>query len=353
MFNLAFLSLLLPALVSAHGYVSQVTIDGTVYKGNSPGSSATSSSIIRQVSSNSPVKGATNPDLNCGLSAQLAQDVGQANPGSQLEVQWSGGYTAGTPWPHNTGPVMHYMAKCSGSCSSYQSANAEWFKIAELGLEPGNQTWYQSQIQSGQPVSVTIPSTLAAGDYLLRSEIISLQNAMSEGGAEFYPSCIQLTVGGSQTGGPTSSETVTFPGGYTDTEAGILTPDIYNTPVNYTFPGPPVAAFVSDGSGSSSSGSGSGSSGSGSTPSTMSAPSSTAYGAPSTPTSVSGGGYTAPSSIPPVTPTPSISAPTGSSTGSCKRRKRTVAAESSPNFAKPQDDVKHRMHKRRFGSGHY
>jgi len=97
MFHLTFLSLLLPTLVSAHGFVSQVTIDGTVYKGNSPGSGATTPSIIRQVSSNSPVKGASNPDLNCGLSAQLAQDVAQANPGSQLEIQWSGGTTPGTP----------------------------------------------------------------------------------------------------------------------------------------------------------------------------------------------------------------------------------------------------------------
>jgi len=49
---------------------------------------------------------------------------------------------------------------------------------------------------------------------------------MSLGGAEFYPACIQLTISGSQTGGPTSSETVTFPGGYSDTDAGILTPDV-------------------------------------------------------------------------------------------------------------------------------
>lgn len=84
-------------------------------------------------------------------------------------------------------------------------------------------------LESGQPVSVTIPSTLAAGDYLLRAEIISLQNAMSEGGAEFYPACIQLSVGGSQTGGPTGSETVTFPGGYSDQDPGILTPNVRTT----------------------------------------------------------------------------------------------------------------------------
>lgn len=49
---------------------------------------------------------------------------------------------------------------------------------------------------------------------------------MTEGGAEFYPACIQLSVGGSQTGQPTSSEEVTFPGGYSDTDPGILVPNV-------------------------------------------------------------------------------------------------------------------------------
>lgn len=84
---------LLPAMVSAHGYLSQVTIAGKVYQGPSPGSSGGQSSIIRQVASNSPVKGATNPDLNCGLSAQPAGQSASANPGDELDIQWVGGTT--------------------------------------------------------------------------------------------------------------------------------------------------------------------------------------------------------------------------------------------------------------------
>jgi hypothetical protein len=84
-------ALVIPALVSAHGYVQQVTIDGTVYKGNNLNVGTPAPSIIRLVSTNSPVKGATNPDLNCGQSAQLASLVGNANPGSQVQVLWAGG----------------------------------------------------------------------------------------------------------------------------------------------------------------------------------------------------------------------------------------------------------------------
>ena len=41
---------------------------------------------------------------------------------------------------------MHYMAKCDGSCSTYNSTNAEWFKISELGLESDGSTWYQAAL---------------------------------------------------------------------------------------------------------------------------------------------------------------------------------------------------------------
>ncbi|KAH7890299.1 glycosyl hydrolase family 61-domain-containing protein [Phlebopus sp. FC_14] len=373
MFAVALLALLLPALVSAHGYVAQVTIDGTVYKGNSPGSSSSTSSVIRQVANNSPVKGTTNPDLNCGASAQVAADVADANPGSQVLVQWVGGTTPdGSSWPHNVGPIMHYMAKCDGSCSSYQSANAEWFKISELGLEPGSQTWYQSQIQSGAPANVTIPSTLASGNYLLRSEIISLQLAATQGGAEFYPACIQLNVGGSQTGGPQSSEEVKFPGGYSDTDPGILVPNIYNPPITYTFPGPAVAAFVSGGSNSSGSGSSSstpGSTGSGSStpapspsataPSTSPSSSPAANSLPAVPSTPANVGASPSSSSLPSASSPATSptssptsspTPTSSSGGSssCKRRKRSVTTSGSQ--VKARDSSKARMHRRRLQS---
>lgn len=139
---------------------------------------------------------------------------------------------------------MHYMTKCSGSCSSYDSTNAKWFKLSELGVEPSDSSWYQGNIgasiyestcgihrmmghtANGKPANVTIPSNISPGGYLLRSELISLQNAMSSGGAEFYPACIQLSIGGSGTGTATGSEECTFPGCYSDSDPGILDPTV-------------------------------------------------------------------------------------------------------------------------------
>ena len=107
---------------------------------------------------------------------------------------------------------------------------------------------------AGGQATITLPETLAPGNYLIRHEIISLHNAVAEGGTEFYPACTQLSVGGSQKGGPTADELVTLPGAYSDTDPGILDPSVYDTGTEYIFPGPPIAAFVGASAGSSSSG---------------------------------------------------------------------------------------------------
>ena len=110
---------------------------------------------------------------------------------------------------------------------------------------------------AGGQATITLPGTLAPGNYLIRHEIIALQNAAAEGGTEFYPACTQLSVGGSQNGGPTADELVTLPGAYSDTDPGVLDSSVYDTSVEYIFPGPPIAAFVSASAGSNSASAGS------------------------------------------------------------------------------------------------
>ena len=50
-------------------------------------------------------------------------------------------------WPHNTGPVMNYMTKCQDSCTTADSASAEWFKISEESYQSGTTTWSQAQLR--------------------------------------------------------------------------------------------------------------------------------------------------------------------------------------------------------------
>ena len=106
----------------------------------------------------------------------------------------------------------------------------------------------------GKQADITLPATLAPGNYVLRFEIISLHFAATLGNAEFYPACTQLQIGGSQTGVPTADELVTFPGAYKDDDPGILGTSQFDPHAQYIFPGPPVAAFVKAAAKSSSGG---------------------------------------------------------------------------------------------------
>ncbi|KAF7304393.1 hypothetical protein HMN09_00841400 [Mycena chlorophos] len=242
--------------VAAHGFVHIVWDNTKTYVGNIPQAEPTPS-IVRQIDTVDPVKGANNTFLNCGQDAQLAESVATVNPGDEMRFLWQGGDLS--TWPHNIGPLMWYMTECPGNCTSYNSSTAEWFKISQLGRIPNdpNGDWYQNNIyiQANVTTNVTLPSNIAPGNYLVRHEIIALHLATSLGGAEFYPSCTQIRVAGSGTGKPTQEELVTFPGAYSDTDPGILVPDVFDLPPPpYTFPGPPVAAFVTQGAGATGTG---------------------------------------------------------------------------------------------------
>ncbi|KAK0475929.1 glycoside hydrolase family 61 protein [Armillaria novae-zelandiae] len=243
-----FIPLLAASYVAAHGYVQKVFIDGTEYTGPLVGSGSTDG-ITREISTQDPIKGATNADLTCGPGALAASKVADVNPGSSISFLWTG--ASGSPWPHNVGPMMTYLTNCGDqSCADYDPKGTEWFKIEEAG-RLDNGTWAQAALLSGVPAEVTLPSNLAAGNYIIRHEIIALQNGQAEGGAEFYASCTQLKVGGSGTGTPPSSDLVQLPGAYSDTDPGILV-DVYsNTKASYTFPGPQVVDLGGSGSSSS------------------------------------------------------------------------------------------------------
>ena len=67
--------------------------------------------------------------------------------------------------------------------------------------------------------TVTIPSDIAPGQYLLRAETIALHTASQPGGAQFYMSCYQVEITG---GGSAEPPTVKIPGAYSASDPGIL-----------------------------------------------------------------------------------------------------------------------------------
>ncbi|KAH8114433.1 glycosyl hydrolase family 61-domain-containing protein [Phellopilus nigrolimitatus] len=365
--------------VSAHGFPTSVTIDGKQYNGAN-GADASSDSPMRKVSTGDPVTDVTSNNIICGQNAATASTDATAKPGSKLQFYWKG--EAGTNWFHTTGPIMTYMAKCEGDCTSFTpSSSTQWFKIDEQGEKNGaTDSWAQANLLSGAPANVTVPSTLAAGKYLVRHEIIALQNSQSEGGAEFYPSCLQLTVSGNESGTPNT--TVQFPGAYTQSDKGILG-NFYNPGTVYVFPGGPVAQLTgggsssgSDSSSSSASPSSSSSSSSASASPSSSVPSSTesASGSSSasptaspssspSETASSSSGTEEPASSPSSAASPSTAAPsaTSSSSGRCSsskkrrlsRRAAPEAVESEGNASTENFRVVRLRHNRRFSASRH
>jgi Auxiliary Activity family 9 (formerly GH61) len=84
-----FVPVLTAAFVSAHGFLSTVTIDGQAYTGNVP-LAVDNPSIIRQVVTPFPNKGASNPALTCGPNSTTAALVAKANPGDSITFSWKG-----------------------------------------------------------------------------------------------------------------------------------------------------------------------------------------------------------------------------------------------------------------------
>lgn len=74
-------------------------------------------------------------------------------------------------------------------------------------------------------MNVRIPAELAPGPYLLRAELIALHEGDARfdenpiRGAQFYPNCVQLMVGGNGT--VELPEGVSFPGAYSFDDPGV------------------------------------------------------------------------------------------------------------------------------------
>ncbi|PFH45699.1 lytic polysaccharide monooxygenase, partial [Amanita thiersii Skay4041] len=185
-----------------------------------------------------PVTNTTSPDMACGRGASKVNKTATATPGSYMKFVWRGrdDYQR---WPYKVGPVLTYLASCGKSCPDFDHSQAQWFKIAEYGIK-SDEKWVQEDASSG--ISVIIPSKLKAGPYLVRHEIINLERASELGQAEFYMSCAQIEVTGSETGIAEPNEMVSFPGAYNATDPGIyITHPSHLERSHYQFPGPYLA----------------------------------------------------------------------------------------------------------------
>lgn len=143
----------------------------------------------------------------------------------------------------HSGPVMNYLADCGGSCSTFKGdTGTPWVKFDQMAYDTTKSPPWGSDFlaKQGAAWTVIIPN-LKPGEYLLRHEILGLHVAGTRMGAQFYPACVHIKVGGSGTKSlPTG---VGLPGAYNpDDKNGVLV-DLWRVnqgQVTYTAPGGPV-----------------------------------------------------------------------------------------------------------------
>ncbi|KAJ6473115.1 glycoside hydrolase family 61 protein I, partial [Mycena sanguinolenta] len=204
---------------------------------------------IRVVDYDGPITDVTSNDLICngGINpyhVPLPNTTIKVPAGAQVTTEWHRTLDGANPTdpsdpvdPSHHGPVLSYLARIPDAQQSVVTG-LQWFKIYEDGLIAANQSWgVDRMIANKGKVTFTIPPCIAAGQYLLRHEMIALHGAVTYPGAQFYMECAQIEITG---GGSTSPATVSFPGAYKGTDPGITVNIYYPLLTNYTIPGPPV-----------------------------------------------------------------------------------------------------------------
>ncbi|EAW07584.1 putative endoglucanase [Aspergillus clavatus NRRL 1] len=256
------------AMVAGHGFVTGAVVDGTYHTGylvnNYPYSSNPPKTIGWSETATDlgfvDGTGYASGDIICHKNAKPGALSADIKAGGKVEFQW-------TQWPESHhGPVITYMANCNGDCASVDKSQLEFFKIEEKGLIGSGHWASDDLIANNNSWTVTVPSSLAAGNYVMRHEIIGLHSAGNANGAQNYPQCINLKVTGGGSDKPVGTLGTKL---YKATDPGILV-NIYGSLTSYTIPGPALWT------GASSGGSDDNGSTPASTPTPTAAPSSTA-----------------------------------------------------------------------------
>jgi len=248
-----FMIVALATLSSAHQMITHFHINGKA-----------DSSCVRQPDSADPIIDLSSDAMACNIVNQYpATSKCDIKPSDNIAFEWRvdrniapadyplkepGDTRVGVTDDSHKGPCAVYMKKVSDASTATGPGDG-WFKVSEDGLD-SNGTFCTTRLrEANAPQPGVIPQDIEAGDYLLRGEFLTLNNAgpASIGGAEqpqFYSGCVQVTVSG--TSGTAKPETVSIPG-YVNINTPGLIFDIWNSPTNtyknYPIPGPqPIIA---------------------------------------------------------------------------------------------------------------
>ena len=135
---------------------------------------------VRMPPSNSPVTDVTSDDMACnvgGSKVPSGVETVAAAEGDTIKVQWD---NTGHP-----GPITHFLYGPVDDASKADGIGAGWFKIDEQDQVAGK--WANEIMQASNSThEFKLPTGLATGEYLLRSEMLALHASQTLGGGQFY-----------------------------------------------------------------------------------------------------------------------------------------------------------------------
>jgi lytic cellulose monooxygenase (C1-hydroxylating) len=233
-------------LVSAHGFVANITINGETIPGFGITSDYYRPKVPERVGWYTTATDTgfvdppmyNGPNIICHKDAKNAALSATVAAGDSIALHWNS-------WPEShKGPVLDYLASCGDAdCSTVDKTTLKFFKFNEKGIVDGtvgsNGLWAADDISEATRFTwtTTIPASLKPGNYVLRHEIIALHSAHELNGAQNYPQCINLKVTGSGSELPAGVLATEL---YTANDPGIHF-NIYQKKTSYVIPGPPIA----------------------------------------------------------------------------------------------------------------
>jgi cellulase len=221
------------AVAGAQFAAAHTTVYSIFVNGKDQGLGNVQGGYIDSPPNNNPVKDVTSKAMECNVDNIKASKSIAVNGGDEITVQWhhnSADASDDILDPSHKGPITVYLSKAGTSMS--------WTKIAEDGYDG---TWATDKMIQGKYTGkpgqhkFTLPK-VAAGDYVIRPEILALHEGNRVGGAQFYQECIHVKVAGSGVALPAG---VAIPGYVTAQTNGVLF-DIYGGFSTYPIPGPKV-----------------------------------------------------------------------------------------------------------------
>ncbi|KAK3955459.1 glycosyl hydrolase family 61-domain-containing protein [Pseudoneurospora amorphoporcata] len=201
---LAGLATVLAPLASAHTVLTTVFVndknqgDGTGIRMPLDGSTSTS-----------PIINMNSNDMICGRDGlkKVSYTI-PATAGSKMSFEfraYADGSKPGFIDDSHQGPVSVYAKSVSDF--DQNPGGSGWFKIWHDGYDEATKKWaVQKIIDTNGILSISLPEGMPTGAYLLRTEVIAMQNVttISEGNwvvePQFYVNCAQVYLQGSSSG---------------------------------------------------------------------------------------------------------------------------------------------------------